>query len=1629
VTIRHTAAHDRGAVLQNRYRVERRLGRGGMASAYLVHDELRDESVALKLLELHDARGLQSFRSEFALLSGLRHPHLLCVHDFGCHHAPAVAQHFYTATFVAGEALDRHAEGRPWSAIAPPLCDALEGLAFLHRHGIRHGDFKPQNILVDSDAVGTLIDLGCAAPFDRTAVEVSGTPAYLAPELFTGVPGDGRSDLYSVGVVLEELGRRASEDLPPSLRDVARRLLQRDPGSRPAEVADVLAALGRPQRSAGIAGGRSAKLVGRDEELALFERALTALLDGRRGSRALVWRGPASIGKSRLLHELKWRAQPRVTLVEGFSRRPNAVGSLLARACGTESVGTGVAAAQRALGRIERNGRPQLLLLDELERLDDDERRLFDALIRSMRPDAPLLVLAASRGSFDVDGATLEARALAPLSAAELSLWAADVLPESRIEQLHELSGGVPGYVEQILARLGSEGLSETELRRAAHIALSPDAGALDPAALAALDDDERSALGLLAALGGRAAQARWEPVIGAPPLVRLLHSGWIRREGSEWRLARAADASALLDVLSADQRRDLHGLIARILEDVAAAFEARGAEDDAAYERCVASLVLHGARAGERTRAQERFAQAWQAGRVRSSAWMAAIEALAPLIDDPELQRCLASALRRIGRPRRALTLIATIFRRRPSRRGDVQLCAEAGRNYLALAKPRQARRYLQRALDGDPRSSQAVATAEQLVRAHLVAGDYATARDGADAWLPRAAGGASEAGLLQSLGVAQLYLGDAAAAGRALRRAAELHDAAGSARERFRALSYLAILEYRRGDLAAATACYADAARLAEKEELDLQLANALLNLGTARQRAGDWGAALQHYERALRLSLALGSSSTSATLQLNLANLHAEIGTSERAVATLAQAEVAIRRAQLPQLEGTLQVVAAELASAAGERTKARELLQRAAMAERDRGAAREQAEVALHLAELELAAGRRDAAREQLGQAAERVDALEAIDVGAQLALLQGRLAVVEGRLDEAARLLAEAREGAVHAAQPLLLADVARARVELQERRGDTVAAARDRAVASDAWQAVAVTLPAPMQPAFWRHPRRAGLEPRGAAKPADAAAATPSATDRDARAIERQVLSRFLEVNRRINSSLAPKRVLELAIDAAIELTGAERGFVLIARRPGDPCRVEVARNLDQQTLASAAFEFSTGIAERVVREATSIITVDARRDGRFAAQHSVHAMQLQSVACVPIATPDGTRGALYLDNRYERGRFGEHDRELLEAFSTQVAIALRNAELHAELGERSEGFAREAHVAKREARGHAREVERLTREVQLRQRALESRYHDSNIVGRSAAMQRVFDTLDRIIDAPVPVLLRGESGTGKELVARAIHFNGPRRDGPFVTVNCAALPEQLLESELFGHVKGAFTGADRDKQGLMVAAAGGTLLLDEIGELPLPMQAKLLRAVQEREVRPVGGAELVALDIRLISATNRDLLAEVAEGRFREDLYYRLGVVDVELPPLRDRLDDVPALAQAIVARLARDADASPPSLSRAALRSLLHRRWPGNVRQLENTLARAYYMSDRQRIELDDLEQRERRAPPARARDREHFGRLEAERIVAALNEHRWNVAAVARALGIPRNTLYRKLRKHGLHRPAPA
>ena len=483
--------------------------------------------------------------------------------------------------------------------------------------------------------------------------------------------------------------------------------------------------------------------------------------------------------------------------------------------------------------------------------------------------------------------------------------------------------------------------------------------------------------------------------------------------------------------------------------------------------------------------------------------------------------------------------------------------------------------------------------------------------------------------------------------------------------------------------------------------------------------------------------------------------------------------------------------------------------------------------------------------------------------------------------------------------------------------------------------------------------------------------------------------------------------------LVEKIVDAAMSLTDAERG-VLVMRQGG--CLRVVAARSGGRDLVSPDDEISHTVLEKSLEEGVACVTTDALADTTLRSVSSVAELGLRSILVVPLrAKRSRILGALYLDNPFEKAVFDSDDLELAESFCAQAALAWTAAERRRETALHLWQLRRSNRRLKNELRLSRRDLARLSRRAH---RQLD------DMVGDSRTMREVFHLVEMIAPTDLPVLITGESGTGKELVARAIHRLSPRSARAFVAENCGAIPATLLESALFGYTKGAFTGADRDRPGIFAIAEGGTLFLDEIGELAPDLQSRLLRVLQERELRPLGARRALKVDVRLVASTNRDISQAIAVGDFREDLYYRIQGAEIHVPPLRERLEDVPLLVQHFLRALAHGA--REKQVGAETMDQLCRYPWPGNVRELENELRRAFVLCSDHVIGLRHLSPSVRDWTPAReGRETDHeevrpVRELVQDAIRRAMRRFDGRKQDVARALGISRTTLYLKLKE---------
>jgi transcriptional regulator with GAF, ATPase, and Fis domain len=900
-------------------------------------------------------------------------------------------------------------------------------------------------------------------------------------------------------------------------------------------------------------------------------------------------------------------------------------------------------------------------------------------------------------------------------------------------------------------------------------------------------------------------------------------------------------------------------------------------------------------------------------------------------------------------------------------------------------------------------------------------------------------------------------LALSDSDRAVEQIEVAAKLAEQLGLQRTAALALACLGLVRQRRHESDQALEVYQKAIVAATAANDASTLGTVQLNLAALLWIKGDIAGVLEHYAAAVDMGRRSGRLSTVRNALLNLAYADLYLGRVARArstIETLQSGRNALTPFQQAQLSGLQAMVLLQ----EGAAEDAARQYQTTADAFDALGFGTEAAEALLESA---LLVGKDDKA--DAGSIIAQVERAKRLlgDSGLHRALLmlaQARAAAIQGDEKGAREAIAAALSDARNTGKRDWVWRALAARADLEATGGQPLTAKRDREEALAVLEEIAARLPRDLREVFWNDPRRSDL--RRLVEQSIGFAAThllspqlfngsdPGITARSVSQLTstplEQRLARILEINHQLLAEFDVDRLTARVTQYAVELLDAECGIVILREDDGT-LAVHTSRN---RVGDGARVEFSRSIAQQVMSSRAPVVTVNARQDARLNAFASVHQLMLEAVACVPIPARSGAPlGALYLEAHQRPGRLFEREVPMLQAFADQVGLALETTRLVLENRDKAEELSaanqqlRDAELRLRELLGERTEKLKVARR-RLRdvRETLDARFGYQGMVGTSAAMRRIYALIDRVKDTDVPVLITGESGTGKEVAARAIHRASARSKAPLLGINCGAIPEHLLESELFGHVRGAFTGADRERKGLIREAEGGAVLLDEIGEMPHKMQAGLLRVLQERKVRPVGGTKEEDVDVRFIFATHRDLQKLVQEGKFREDLYYRIHVVEMRLPSLHERREDIPALVDHFLGIFAARYRRDRKLLAREALRQLTAYDWPGNVRQLEHVLLNAWILSDNEEIQPEDLELprgslessvgsssshdlasskpgRDAQNPESLSKHRNS----EREKILNALKACSWNRLKAAELSGIPRRTFYRRLREY--------
>ena len=1516
-------------------------------------------------------------------------------------------------------------------------------------------------------------------------------------QLATGVLPSAGSDAAAIRFHLQAAAPDPlayRPDMPAQLAAILRRLLHRDPQARyPSagrlllELADVA---GRDVDPASLALGEgrvlASRMVGRDEPVEALRGALARAMAGE--AQVVLVEGAEGVGKSRLLREFRLMAAmqgARVGIGRAVATRPE---PLRAVRGALRSLGLEIEELQRPVHpeKGERHGLyrrlgdelraastaegPLVLLLEDLH-LAGPETGEWLAHAASELAGSPLMVVATRRppesGESELEAADepglhhLRLGALGAAATRELAdaSLGTDDLPGGLYEWLYERSEGNPARLQQLLHALIEarvlrfrQGEWKPSLPALARLSSADELRLVDRERLQALPAGDLAALEAMAVVGEPMHWQRLAELLGLEPtaayatVASLCVRGFLEAlpeaAGAYW-FAQPALPKAVYESLGSDRRRELHRQWASLLaarqaaqepELVAAVAEHFWAGGDRAaslpylLEAAERARVVFGHR-----EAAELFGRAAEVHHEAGEAELA----LAAQLRQAEALDAAGSTFRALALYRGLLGRIAGLGRRAEDRQRGAELWLRAGQLHGKLGEPSEQ-------LDA---AQSGLALLEPDERPDLEVELLASKAEGLHALgrMDEAYGAARRAlkstglrrhrrhrgSLLNTLGLILCQAGQWRKGRYLLERGLDAALAADDERLAAKLRNNLGNLHWKRGDWGLARAQYEANLAAAQRLRDPWTELTALHNLGVLECGRGNWKGARQPLTRSLELRRRLGAREGETAAWLHLGEVEELLGDWQRAQRHYERVGKLLAEGAEHEDDVSALVGLASLARKRGDWSEA-ERLAREALAGAERLGDRE----LLTHCHQQLALVEKDRehwapASAHLARALELAAAGDSKDGLARLHNSMADLHLRRGEAKEARRCLAEARAAAEELGDRFETAKAIGGEARLAVFEADP-----DR---GDELFGQAVRLFEELEVPFeyartlyeWgvrtRNPEIAverldralvAFERLGAATDFERTRGViEGIRERHHLAGSGRSAPGLWEVAKLLNSSLDLQEVLDRTMDLVLERLRADRGMIVLAHELTGELEVAVSRNLGAGREGEGQ-RLSETVVRKVIESREPVLAVDALTDPRFAGSASIVASHIVSILAVPLVIRNRLAGAIYVDHLRSQHLFANKDLDFLVAFSDQAALAIDNARLYGEL---------DAHRQKLKAENDA-----------LRREILSSR-HLGSLIGKSRVIAQLKETIERVAQSNSTVLIRGESGTGKGLVARTLHTVSPRREGPYIAFNCAALPETLVESELFGHEKGAFTGAVGQKPGRFELAHRGTIFLDEIGKVSRSVQAKLLRVIEDREFERVGGTRTLRSDVRIVTATNLNLEEAIAKDEFREDLYYRLNIIPIVLPPLRERREDIPYLVEHFLARISRDLGQPRKDVDRAVLDLFLGYRWPGNVRELESAIHRALVLSRRDRLTVEDFDwiaSREGAGPgalapalPALAAQladgnyQQLWDRLDRDLVREALQRCDGKIRETARFLGIARNTLKAKMKRYGL------
>jgi len=1671
-------------LIGGRYRLLELIAEGNQGTVHKARDLWEDEIVAVKILSHHPDE------PDCLAWADLRHPAIVQLMDIGRHKDET----YFVLEWVSGPSLREAYVTGGEEALLPCIGDMCDALLIAHARGIIHGDIKPSNILLQKgpgDVLrAKLSDWVLPRPAEASTRGFSGTLAYAAPEVLRGESPDIRTDLYSLGACLYEIltgkplfhrpdieslvrahleeeyvdPRIVNPELSESIVILIRCLLEKEKTNRPVTISEIITRFNLALPS--VPRGEP-PFIDRSRESRFLGKLCDNAAEGN-GS-MIILTGEEGIGSSRFIERigLKWG-------IRGFSILPishrkygelsdsiriiiNRLSSLAGATLEIEAESEPTFVAKAIFDLISTRGfdKPLMIILEDLRESESPAIRLVKALLPYISTHPIILCISTNREGYRslresirdfTELRHIRRIPLRPFKVKDIHALCASYLNRSDIDSdlvdlLSKTTDGNPSDITESVKFLAGNGFIQRDhgIWRLDHL---PDDETVarglfhpDKAWLHNLSGSSQHLFALLAILDRDILVSETFPISElnqnnfSSSLKLLIDNQLIQRSDDRLIIRNRRAASSMLMALPENEKIELHKAVATFIHT-------HHTEEPKWYE----SLIKHLIGAGETEKALPlslTYAGSIEDAENIDMALRIYTMAEQCICDtsDPRFNEVMDGQARchlRLGNWNKAADALSRLMTSLSNTKSDEE---EKARVQLRLAtalstqgKYGEANDHMEQAL-GMTRLSielrgEVLSTAawiaskmgqwkrsEELARACIEIRDHISDKS-------------VMARMESSLGCALIRRGKHEEAEIHLNRSISMVEETGDTLGAVNYISNLGHLHFKRGDHEEAAVRYRMALSRAEKAGAIGLQAHANNSLGLVEVTRGFPRRAVAWYSRAYELATRAGSWRVSSIASINRACanlLLCEYGQAER---ELKDIHTRGKRKEDDYLVWASAYHLGDLFLSIGQFDisiqwflLAREIAVRhdepgwigmsslgIACAYRMQGNCRDAVPAILIAREKLLESGGRtlvirvecEQAEIDLGlhQPSKSLEHLEKIEE--EISLLGplhriialktiGKTRAAVGDNSRAAAAFEECLkilENTEYEEQKALVhLEVGRWLANHGQEPGFKPAE-RYLTIARNVFRNMGITFRIEEIDTILKSLRK-----------------IPGTLDLDqAEASRLSSLYRMVAI---INSVASSTELLDQVLDLALHAIGGERGSIILVDESDGELVVRSQVELDSESVDDA-IRISETVIRNVAGTGEPVFSENALQDSRFSKFESIQLNRIACFMCVPLYQRNRILGAIYADSKDLNKRFTSEDVSYLMAFAHHAAIAMENLRFREELERKNEDL--------------------LHR--------LEERHAFESIIGTSEKMKAVYQTMAAVVQSPVTVIIQGETGTGKELVARAIHHNGPRKSSPFIPVNCAAFPENLLESELFGYVKGAFTGAITNSSGLFVAAHDGTLFLDEIADMSLNLQAKLLRVLQTGEVRPLGTTRTGHVDVRIIAASNKDLEQEVRAGRMREDLYYRLKVITISVPPLRERKEDIPLLAFHFLNQSNKRLGREIRSFSEDALAFMIEYSWPGNVRELEHAVEAAVALEKRNSIEPETIRSTlglrmasstTRIETPVSLRDAQRD--LEKRMVYDALKYTHWNISRAARRLGIARQQLQRIMKKYDL------